>query len=65
MGTKDCDLRTFPLCCTRPGHMGCHMAFDLCIDMDKATRRQLTEDYVAKTQHMAREAGRRELPEVA
>lgn len=25
MGTKRSDLETFPLCCTRPGHIGCHM----------------------------------------
>ena len=65
MGTKDCDLRTFPLCATRPGDMGCHMRFDLCIDMSKAERRELTEQYVARAQAMAREAGRREFKEAA
>lgn len=57
MGTKDSDLRTFPLCCTRPGDMGCHMRFDHCIDMSKAERRELTERYVAQTQALAREHG--------
>jgi hypothetical protein len=57
MGTKDCDSRTFPLCCSRPGHMGCHMQFDLCVGMTKAQRRELTEQYVMKTRQMAREAG--------
>jgi hypothetical protein len=63
MGTKDSDLRTFALCCTRPGHMGCHMQFDLCIDMTQAQRRELTEDYVSRTQAMALQAKRPELTE--
>lgn len=25
---KECDLQTFPLCCTRPGVPGCHVDFD-------------------------------------
>ena len=61
MGTKDCDLRTFPLCATRPGDMGCHMRFDLCVEMSKAARRELTERYVERTQKLAREVGRGEL----
>ena len=65
MGTKECDLRTFPLCCTRPGHIGCHMAFDLCIDMTKAQRRELTEEYVTRTQAKARREGRAEFKEAA
>jgi hypothetical protein len=27
-GKKECDLQTFPLCCTRPGISGCHVEFD-------------------------------------
>lgn len=27
-GMKVCDLRAMPLCCTRPGVLGCHAAFD-------------------------------------
>ena len=27
-GVKVCDLRAMPLCCTRPGLEGCHVAFD-------------------------------------
>jgi hypothetical protein len=65
MGTKECDLRTFPLCCTRPGVLGCHRQFDLCIDMTKAQRRELTEDYVKRTQDMARKVGRPEFREAA
>jgi hypothetical protein len=62
MGTKDCDLRTFPLCCARPGHIGHHAEFDLCVGMTKAERRELTERYVEQTQRLAREAGRPEFP---
>lgn len=65
MGTKASDLDTFPLCCTRPGHMGCHMIFDLCVDMTKAQRRELTTVYVERMQRIARAAGRKEFLEAA
>jgi hypothetical protein len=65
MGTKASDLETFPLCCTRPGHMGCHMQFDLCIDMTKAQRRELTVQYVERMQAVAKADGRREFKEAA
>lgn len=65
MGTKACDLQTFPLCGTRPGHIGCHMQFDLCIDMSKADRRELTAQYVERMQRIARAAGRPEFREAA
>lgn len=65
MGTKASDLDTFPLCCTRPGHMGCHMQFDQCIDMDKHQRRELTAQYIERMQAIAREAGRPEFKEAA
>lgn len=57
MGTKASDLETFPLCATRPGHMGCHMQHDLLIDMTRAQRRELEDRYVARMQAIAREAG--------
>ena len=65
MGTKASDLDTFPLCATRPGHMGCHMMFDLCIDMTKQQRRELTAVYVATMQSIARADGRPEFKEAA
>jgi hypothetical protein len=65
MGTKASDLETFPLCCARPGHMGCHAQFDLCIDMTKAERRELTQVYVERMQAIARAAGRPEFREAA
>lgn len=27
-GIKESDMECFPLCCTRPGNLGCHCAFD-------------------------------------
>jgi hypothetical protein len=57
MGTKASDADTFPLCCTRPGVLGCHAEFDQCIGMTKATRRELTEQYVARMRRMADAAG--------
>ena len=65
MGTKASDLETFPLCCTRPTHIGCHMAFDLCIDMSRAERRELTVQYVERMQAIAKSEGRREFKEAA
>jgi hypothetical protein len=63
MGTKASDLDTFPLCATRPGHMGCHMQFDLCIDMTKQQRRELTAAYVERMQSIAKADGRPEFAE--
>lgn len=65
MGTKASDLDTFPLCAARPGHQGCHVLFDLCVDMTKAERRELTERYVKRMQDIAREHGRPEFKEAA
>lgn len=56
-GLKTGDDRTFPLCCTRPGKIGCHVEHDQCIDQ---TREQRDEDalvYVARMQVRARSAG--------
>ena len=65
MGTKQSDLESFPLCATRPGHMGCHMMHDICIDMTKAQRRELEAKYIERMQRMARENGRPEFKEAA
>ena len=65
MGTKHSDLEIFPLCATRPGHMGCHMQHDLLVDMTRAQRRELEDEYVARMQAMARAAGRPEFREAA
>lgn len=65
MGTKRSDLDTFPLCAARPGANGCHMRHDLCIVVDRATRRELEAVYIARMQGIARAAGRPEFEEVA
>lgn len=57
MGMKVGDDRGFPLCCARPGMMGCHMQHDLCIDMTRDQRRELEQKYVAKMLARARADG--------
>jgi hypothetical protein len=61
MGTKTSDLRTFPLCCARPGKAGCHVEYDQCIFMTKEQRKDLTLVYIAHTQAMALKARRAEV----
>lgn len=65
LGQKASDLDAFPLCCTRPGHMGCHVMHDQLIDCTLEQRRGLERVYTARTQEKAREAGRREFKEAA
>ncbi len=40
-GIKECDLKCFPLCCTRPGIPGCHAMFD----QYKLIPRDLMDEY--------------------
>lgn len=61
LGQKASDLEVFPLCCSRPGHQGCHVLHDTLVDMTLTIRRGLERVYIAKTQAMARAAGRPEL----
>lgn len=65
MGTKASDLDTFPLCAEQPGRIGCHKMFDLCIDMSKQQRRELTAVYIAAMQTQAKAEGRPEFREAA
>lgn len=65
MGTKHSDLETFPLCAARPGAMGCHMQFDLLVDMTRADRRELEDRYVKQMQDMAKADGRPEFKDAA
>lgn len=65
LGQKSSDLDCFPLCCTRPGHMGHHMEHDLLIDMTLDQRRELETMYTRKTQERARAAGRPEFQDEA
>jgi hypothetical protein len=60
LGQKASDLDCFPLCCTRPGHMGHHYEHDNLIGMDRETRRELERRYIDRAHAMAREAGRKE-----
>lgn len=61
LGLKVCDLRSFPLCGPRPGHMGCHTRFDSGLDYTREERRELGRRWVERMQQIAREAGRKEL----
>lgn len=50
MGTKACDLQTFPLCADRPGQRGCHSYFDSGALFSKEQRRMHECRWVAETQ---------------
>lgn len=50
MGTKACDLHTFPLCADRPGQRGCHSLFDQGALFSKEARRLIEPVWVADTQ---------------
>ncbi len=56
-GMKASDERSFPLCCTRPGKIGCHYEHDNCIDQTKEQRDEDALVYVARMQARARKAG--------
>jgi hypothetical protein len=43
---------TFPLCCTRPGEVGCHYRHDNCIGMTREEADERTSGYIAKTKLM-------------
>jgi len=49
LGLKANYLATFPLCCTRPGEIGCHARHDQCIGMTRAEADKRTERYIADT----------------
>jgi hypothetical protein len=57
LSLRTSDWLTFPLCCTRPGHMGCHNMHDLCYDMTRDERRELEGKYVARMQEIAGKDG--------
>lgn len=54
---KSDDRRSFPLCCTRPGVMGCHYEHTHLIGMRRDDRRELEVQYVERMQAKAREDG--------
>lgn len=63
LGQKASDLDAFPLCCTRPGILGCHAEHDRLIGMTLGQRREFERLYTACMQDIARQAGRPEFKE--
>lgn len=57
MGTKACDLQTFPLCADRPGERGCHSLFDQGAMFSKEARRLIEAAWVADTQRQIHAMG--------
>ena len=57
MGTKACDLQTFPLCADRPGQRGCHSLFDQGALFSKEARRLIEGAWVADTQRQIHAMG--------
>ncbi len=61
LGQKASDLDCFPLCCARPGHMGCHFMHDQLIDVTLSERRAIELRYIDRIHALAVAAGRREI----
>lgn len=60
-GIKASDLDTFPLCCTRPGVVGCHVEYDQYTlgthGFSRGLREQWARMFAAQTQRTIYEAG--------
>lgn len=52
LGLKAHYKATFPLCCTRPGELGCHYRHDNCIGMTREEADERTTGYIVKTKLM-------------
>ena len=48
-GLKSSDAATFPLCCTRPGEIGCHVRHDQYVDVTKENLYEVEALYIART----------------
>ena len=48
-GIKSSDLATFPLCCTRPGEVGCHVRHDQLIGVTREEAHDRELIYIYKT----------------
>lgn len=48
-GIKSSDLATFPLCCTRPGIVGCHVEHDQYIGMTREEAADREPGYILST----------------
>jgi hypothetical protein len=59
-GIKASDEFCFPLCGPRPGHQGCHVLHDQCLDVSREENDAMEDDYVRRMQGIARAAGRQE-----
>lgn len=60
LALKSDDRRSFPLCCTRMGIVGCHYEHTMLIGMTRDDRRELEAIYVQRMQAIARADGRPE-----
>jgi hypothetical protein len=56
-GIKASDAFCFPLCGPRHRLLGCHSQLDLCMDMTKAERDSIEDEYIQRMQTLAAEAG--------
>lgn len=54
---KASDYATFPLCCERPGVVGCHSLFDQGVIVTKLNKEAMTDFWVASAQKRAKAAG--------
>jgi hypothetical protein len=57
MGTKACDLRSFPLCACQLGRQGCHARFDQGALFPKLARQAIEEAWIADTQRRIQAMG--------
>jgi len=60
MALKSDDLTAFPLCCSRPGIVGCHYEHTMLVGMTRDDRRELEAIYVQRMHAIARADGRPE-----
>jgi hypothetical protein len=49
MRKKSSDLATFPLCCTRPGELGCHARHDQYIGISREEAAEKEIEYILST----------------
>lgn len=53
LGMKTDDRLVFPLCCTRPGVVGCHVELDQLIGMTREERREREAAYTTRMRDIA------------
>lgn len=56
-GIKECDSLVFPLCCTRPGVIGCHADFDAMRMIPRDQMREQAATWARQTQRVVINAG--------